>query len=309
MNSSNDAPIFTFMRRTPDVLMSRPPLCSSLQTLESSFYLVALHRFPHALVTCATAIESAMKAALNIGPEEFVKAENLYAMACRRFPELRSFAEDDLKIFRYKRNDVVHHGFSFRDEEETATLLLKTGYPFLSACYREFFDFSLRDGLIIELGEQLDIALSVYAKTKDTQGFRHSSSFCVFSHLIRWSIRQSLMPEWENDAARHADEVGTKFDYCEKRKKEIERALQTTWTFDCPVCDEIETFVCELDEEQLDGHVISLKRGVCANCELIIPSGDSFLANALCRDQIEESRVKILLDFGIEEPEKTPSSK
>ncbi|MFA7257309.1 MAG: hypothetical protein WC047_07035 [Kiritimatiellales bacterium] len=250
-----------------------------------------------------------MKAALNIGPEEFVKAENLYAMACRRFPKLRSFSEDDLKNFRYKRNDVAHHGFSFRDEEETATLLLKTGYPFLSACYREFFDFSLRDGLIIEFGEQLDIALSVYTKAKETPGFLPSNCFSAFGHLIRWSVRQSLMPVWENEVAIHADEVGAKFNYCGKRKQEIEYALNTTWTFNCPVCDEIETFVCELDEEQLDGHVISLKMGVCVNCELIIPAGNSFLANALCRDQIEESRAKILLDFGIISQEKFPPSK
>ena len=68
-------PELSFFRVTPEGMMSRPPLCSSLQNLESSFLLVALARFPHALVMCASAVESAMKAVLNIPAEQFINAE------------------------------------------------------------------------------------------------------------------------------------------------------------------------------------------------------------------------------------------
>ena len=49
--------------------------------------------FPHALVTCASAIESAMKSALAIDPEEFINAKKLYAKAINHFKALALFDE------------------------------------------------------------------------------------------------------------------------------------------------------------------------------------------------------------------------
>src|SRR5438270_11346427 len=46
MIETDEKPELHFFRRTPDDLISRPPLGSSLQNLESSFFLIALGRFP-----------------------------------------------------------------------------------------------------------------------------------------------------------------------------------------------------------------------------------------------------------------------
>ncbi len=86
MNDADATPKLDFFRAIPENLMAKPPLCSSLQSLESSFFLVALDRFPHALVTCGSGIESAMKSLLGINPEKFVNADKLYKMAADRCP-------------------------------------------------------------------------------------------------------------------------------------------------------------------------------------------------------------------------------
>ena len=44
---STEQPLLNFLRATPEAIMDRPPLCSSLQSLESSFILISLSRFPH----------------------------------------------------------------------------------------------------------------------------------------------------------------------------------------------------------------------------------------------------------------------
>ncbi len=301
MNGPQETPELHFFRTTPDSLMAQPPLASSLQNLESSFFLVALNRFPHALVTCASAVESAMKSVLKLPPEQFLNAEKLFAKAIELHPALLSFPQDQLENFRFTRNRIVHYGFSPRDDEETAILLLQVGFRFLGACYKEFFNFDLRDGLVMEFGDQLAIALDVYERAKDIPG-RHSSwCFSAFGHLVRWTVRESLMADWENEASIHAEETGVKFDRCEKRKHQLERMFGAAWAFDCPVCGDIDAFVCELDENGLNDCVVALKRGECANCGLVVPKDCPFLADALCRQQITDKRWEILQDFGIKD--------
>jgi len=204
-----------------------------------------------------------------------------------------------LESFRFTRNRIVHYGFSPRDDEETAILLLRTGFRFLGACYKEFFDFDLQDGLVVELGEQYAIALDVYERAKDIPALHLSYCFSALGHLIRWRVRQSLMADWENEVSIHAEETGVKFDRCEKRKSELERAFGTAWIFDCPICRDVDTFVCELNEDRLGDHIVALQRGECANCALVVPNGCPFLADAFCLKQITDKHDEILREFGI----------
>lgn len=298
MSEADERPDLHFFRTTPDRLMSRPPLCSSLQNLESCFFMIALGRFPHALVICASSVESAMKSVLNILPGQFMNAEKLFVQAANAYPALQTFDSGSLDTFRFTRNRIVHYGFSPRDDEETATLLLKIGLPFLSACYREFFNFDHLSGLVVEFGEQLRIALEVYQKTKDIPDIRYSFCFSAFAHLIRWSVRQSLMADWENDASVRADEIGAKFKSCERQKNALERIFGAAWFFDCPICDDIGTFVCELDADRLDDRAVVLKRAACASCGLVVPN-IPFLADALVGEEVARKRTEILRDFGI----------
>jgi hypothetical protein len=299
MADTSEQPELHFFRNLPDGLMSRPPLCSSLQKLETSFFSLAMGRFPDALVTTASSVESAMKAALNVPPEDRITATALYIMALTQYPALSSFDAGDLKTFRETRNRIAHYGFSPSDDEVTAALLLKTGLPFLSACYKEFFDFDLFDGLVVEFGEQLRIPLDVYQLAKDIPGLPFTYCFSAFSHLIRWSVRQSLMTEWEYEVSVRAAEIGANFDSCEKRKRDLELAFGAAWFFDCPICDEIDALAVELDEHRLKEGDVVLQRAACASCGLVVGKDSAFLADALCREQIPTKRDEILRDFGL----------
>ena len=260
--------------------------------------LVALGRLPSALVACASAIESALKSAQCIPPSKFVSARTLYATARNCGGSVATFSDAELGEFRDTRNAFVHYGFHARDHEKAATLLLKTGIPFVRACYSQFFDFDLTKGLVIEYGQQLDIATATYEKVRRIAGTSCARCFSAFSHLILWSLRQSLMSDWELHTVARAEERGVAFERSEATKDELDRLFGTTWPFDCPVCGALETFVCELDVGSLQVGRITVKRAACTNCDLLVVE-IPYLASALIDTQITVKRREILREYGL----------
>ena len=109
------------------------------------------------------------------------------------------------------------------------------------------------------------------------------------------------MPSWECHIVFRADQNGAKSDNCQERKREIASACGQSWFFNCPLCEEYESLVAELDEDQIGNHVIKLHRVVCANCDLVVKE-NSYLANAIMSEDIAGMRKEILQDFGIVEP-------
>ena len=136
-----------------------------------------------------------MKSVLSVSEESRISAENLFAEAMKVHTALTSFDKGELESFRWTRNRIVHYGFSPRDDEETAVLLLKTGLRFTILCYREFFNFDLLTGLAAEFGQHLGIALDVYQRAKGIPGLQLSYCFLAFGKLVRWSVRESLMAD------------------------------------------------------------------------------------------------------------------
>jgi hypothetical protein len=187
-----DAPKLTFFRETPQDLLSHPPLASSLQNLETSFLLTALWRYPHALVSCASAIESALKAAFNSKRNDGLR--KLLMQAQHHISPAERLAQRDLDEFCEKRNEIIHRGFSPKDDEISAVLLLKAGIPFVEQCYKVFFDFRLKQhgeqygGLLPDLDRHLNISEKVYARAKEIDGINLTYCFLSFSHDIRWGI-------------------------------------------------------------------------------------------------------------------------
>ncbi len=143
MKGNSESPTLFFFRATPLNLLEQPPLASSLQTFETCLFLIGLKRFPSALISCATAWESAIKAKLSIPPEDRVSLEQLLDTIIEVHSRLNGYDTTTLDDFRRTRNRLIHYGFSPKDDEKCAALLLKTGLPFLKDCYHEFFDFYL----------------------------------------------------------------------------------------------------------------------------------------------------------------------
>jgi hypothetical protein len=124
-------PSLHFFRNQPEYWPVNGTVISSLQSLETSFFLVALHRFPHALIVCTAAIESAMQAA-DIGAKERDGFQELLRKARKRSEGIEDFGDDGLNHLRVVRNRITHHGFSPRDDSETTDLYIRVALPFLS---------------------------------------------------------------------------------------------------------------------------------------------------------------------------------
>lgn len=257
--------------------------------------LLGLSRYPHALVVCASAAESALKAVLSSPSESRDKWDRLIKDAQKLYPELRRFSWIDLRNFWYARNRIAHFGFSPRDDDEAAMLLLKTGFPFLMDCYRRFFDFDLELGLDPRIARQLTIATEAFSQVPEP---RYSYCLRVLGYLIQWIDKHSRLTDWEVRLGL-ADEVGAKGDVIRETKRELERLFGCPWAFDCPVCSEPEAFICELDEDQLGAGRVHLQRAMCVNCELKLSGSLTFLTDALCQGQVAEQRVRILNEYGI----------
>lgn len=300
-------PNLIFFRDLPKELMDHPPLASSLQHLETSFLLVAIRRYPHALVNCGSAIESALKAAIRADTDGRSDFRKLISKARELFPLFTTLSDDEIKNFRFKRNDIIHYGFSPKDDDISAELLLKTGYTLIEHCYKAFFQFPLvgkdgvHGGLLPDFARHLNIARNVYNKAKEKQGLSLSYCFLSFAHRIRQYIQPEMTSDWQKDVLDSEAGGGQRsWEYMYKQKRELDgKSFVNSWEFDCPVCHSFENFICELDVNQLKIGKIALNRGVCVDCSFVIPKNTPFLADELCKDQFEEEMPKILKDYGI----------
>jgi hypothetical protein len=301
-------PQFLLFGKTPRDLLARPPLASSLQNFESCLLLLTLDRYPHAFTTCAFAIESALRAEFGVPADD--KRYDLRKLmnrvsgikpADRDLPNTRQFSSRIRNDLPRTRDRIVHYGFSPKDDALTATLLLESAIPYLAAVYDDFFQFDLYDGLV-DCGEQLQNALLAFehakARPELSVWLKPKHCFVVLVHMLRDQLKHNFVTQWEIDAAEDA-EYHPKYDHIERQRPWVERELGCAWSFDCPLCGELESLVCELVEKELDVKQISLARCYCLACGLLVPKGIPFLTNALCRDQVEEKYETILREFGI----------
>lgn len=304
-DTRSDTPELIFSQYPPNNWLNLPPLASSLQNLETSFLLLAMRRYASALVSCASAIESSMKAALK--DRGRTKLVSLLQQANSAFGA-NAFSDEELNEFRTMRNAIVHHGFSRKDEETSARVLLRTGYPLLEQCYRTFFDYSLKrreeeyGGLLPNLDRHLEVAEDVYLKVKDTPRLECSYCFIPLGHEVRLMIQNSMLSSWQLEVLQNEESTGDQSWALQDAYKNqlLRESFANVWEFDCSVCGHYETFVCELDDEALENKDIRLKRAVCVQCGLLIPKSCPLLVDELCKDQVDEVRPRLLKEFGIE---------
>lgn len=321
MNADPEMPSLSFFRATPPDLLKYPPLASSLQTFETCLLLIGIGRYPSALVSCATAWESVIKAKLAIESEDRITSERLLKEIRSRFVALRAFDESKLSAFRRTRNRLVHFGFSPKDDEECALLLLETGFPFLSLLYIELFDFFLdwreirpgttsflslsseemaKAGLLPEVAQQLSYAREVYGRARHLAQPEYVYCFSGLSHYIRLCLKESARTTVEWNIVDTAESIGTKFEHEQKLRADLNKVLgDLIWDFDCPICQGIETVVAELDDKKLnDGEVVT-KRCACVQCGFVVGRGAAHLSEVLLAAEIAEKKPKILTEFGI----------
>ena len=326
MSTTPQAPTLHFFRATPRDVAGNPPLASSLQSLETCFFLIAFERYPHALLSCASAIESAIRAYLKRPVEDETPLTALLEEIRRRSNNLRLFDGRKLADFRRARNRIVHYGFSPEDDDMSVRLLLQTGLPFLKKCYQELFSFYL-DWLDVRPGvqkfgdlshvemekvslvpyhaDQLRVASEVFAKAKDLQ-ISMTYCFTSFAHHVRVMFKGMVVGDAEQSVLNDGDATWEAEQKHKREWRKVFHKMRHDPCFDllCPICGGCDTLVAQLDEDRLDDPVVSFRMGACVKCGLIIPNAP-YLADILLRHQIQEKTEEIFKDAGIEERPKT----
>lgn len=304
---NSEKPHLIFFRERPADYLEKPPLASSLQHLETAFLLISMRRYPHALISCASAIESALKAAFNIPDDDQIKFGPLLDKGMSNLPQQTTFTKGQLKDFRDKRNKIIHYGFSTKDDAISAELMLKTGLPLLDQFYFYFFNFSLctmggsYGGLFPKFSDQLQITKAVYQRARQIKGLEYTYCFNAFAHTIRWGIQHWNLSTWQNEMLVEADETFADIKYTTRKKFCSELDCDDEELLDCPVCDEYGAFVSKYDIKGLEETgKASILNGICSNCNFTIDNNTPFLADELFKNIIsDEFTAKMMKAYGM----------
>jgi hypothetical protein len=316
-------PTLNFFRAWPENLGQLPPLASSLQSLETCFLLLSYVRYPHALVSCATAIESAIRAKLGLASEDRSKFSELLDVIQNHPHNIKALSQKSLDELRESRNRIVHYGFSPQDDDISIRLLIQTALPLLSRLYQSFFDLYLdwRDvrpgvesfhdltpdemakvGLIPDFADSLHLVRRIFTKAKELRGVDLSYCIIPFAHHVRFACKANFLGLGEESLLQDGD--GETYEAVNAAKERWRKAFYESdgsacFDLDCPTCRSCETVVAQIDESQLDRGEVIFQRAACAQCGLVLPN-KPFLANMVLRDEISTKSSAILKDYGLE---------
>jgi hypothetical protein len=271
---------------------------SSLQSIESSFFLIALHRRPHALTTFVAGVESALQGA-ELDSKKGESLQNLIRNARPRSPRLRQLPDAEVDTLRLARNRFTHRGFSPRDDSEAVELFVRIAVPLAEAVYFDLHGFQFREALFQEFAQLLSVGTAVCARARSADVVDLSYSLNAFSHLIRWRWQENFSTDWQLKALERAEQIGARFHDIREEKEELEGCFSASCILDCPVCGGIDDAVCELDPETLKSRQLTPLRFACANCGFVVRSSEPFLSEALLVHQLAEHREMILADYGL----------
>jgi hypothetical protein len=292
-------PTLLFFRQAPQNWAVNVSLASSMQSLESSFLLVALGRHPHALTVCASAIESAIQGA-DVGAKEKDGLQDLIKKAKIKSKAISEFDDGLLLQFRDVRNRITHRGFSPQDDSESTRLYLDVGLPLLSLCFSEFHKYDLMDGLLKEYVKHITFAQGVreLARAQSSEEF----SYCLhsFGHLIRLNLKSSFSTEHEIGSLVHAEEAGRQFENAIVEKKRLEDLFgEPYWSFDCPICTQTDSVVAELDSDAMDREEVIPTRMACTYCGFVASIFKPYLSRILLADQVQGIKSVVLKAYGV----------
>jgi transcription elongation factor Elf1 len=69
------------------------------------------------------------------------------------------------------------------------------------------------------------------------------------------------------------------------------------WTFDCPVCEDLESLVCDLKDN--NRRLIPM-RMACTNCGYVVGDAQPLIGELLLKDQLTDAvEQKILREYGL----------
>jgi len=295
----DEAPVLVFFRNLPANLATSEFLANSMQSLETSFVLAATERYVHALVICVSAIEGALHAApvgsKGDGFKELIKKARNVPDAS---PRLKDFPQEEIEALYTIRNTIIHRGFSPKDNSICVDFLIRVALPLLEICYGDFHSIDLYTDLRKDhaFAHHLSVAKEVCSRARPTGV---DLTYCIgsFAHLVRLSIKPTFTSDSESETLDHPLSNDLNWDIKRRDKDTIERWYSMPWTFDCPVCGDVESLVCDLETE--DQRLVP-KQMACANCNYIVHDSEPFIAEVLLREQLtEDLQRRILKEYGL----------
>jgi hypothetical protein len=233
------------------------------------------------------------------------------------YPVLADYDSNKLDEFRKTRNRITHFGFSPKDDEKCAALLLEVGLPFLDLCYREFFDFYLdwqdidsavnefhklsadqmaKAGLMPDLAKQLRFLKIIYQRARRLENANYVKSFAPLGHFISWGVKIAARTKFEWKMIE-TDPTGLKWEIDEQAKNNLERLFDPSWVFNCPICGRFDSLVAELDFSSRD---VVTDRCACVECGFFVGKGAPYISQVVLDDEIVEKRATILREYGME---------
>ncbi len=301
-------------RRLPENINELNPLLSSFQSFETSLELVALRRYPAAVITCANAWESAIKSYLKKGPGDEIGLSVLINEIFKEKVSLKKHKERAFE-FRKVRNSLTHFGVSPGDDQRSFDLLLSSGYTFYSDLIRDCFGLYLNWRELVpnaksfeEVGkaEARCVLNPVYGEALFESialhkefGFSkliNDNRFCAakLSYKIGDLIRQDFDGARESFAGDFSDEY---FDYLRSIREKVDKLYKGwSYNFNCPVCGRHD-FVGEVDESRSTKKVIHIDRGMCIECGFHVDAGNKGVLNRLLDSQLKEKMPEIIKEF------------
>jgi hypothetical protein len=290
----DEHPQLIFFRNVPPTLAASEFLANSMQSLETSFILTAARRHVHALLMCFAAIEGALHAApIEKDRDRFLDLIKKSRGASAR---LREFPEPKIEYLRNTRNAIVHRGFSPRDNSRCVDLLIDVGLPLLNICYEDFHSINIYRDLRQDhaFAKHLNISEQAYSQARDQVA---NMTYCIgsFAHLVRRFLQPDFSSDWEYDLLTKTEAAAENWELKENQKKELETLFSMPWTFDCPICEDLESLVCDLQDEDL-----TPGRMACTNCGYVVHDGEPFIGEILLREQLTEAlKQKIREEYGL----------
>lgn len=268
---------------------------SSLQHLESALLLLGLWRYPAALVSCVSAIETAIVAGANE-----LAGKNIWQLfkGARERGGLSDLSDADQKHLIDARNSIVHRGFSPRDDEDSARLLVRSALPSLWSSYSALLALDLPRALLEGLARQLTLVQRAVSDDRPTSPTRYRDTVIALRHYVAWTVDHRLRPDWLDRILEEADWGGQKWAEQNSRKRSLSGEW---WWFNCDVCEDYETFGCRF-AEGVDRGPLEFDEALCVSCGLAVPARAAFLTNLLVEDQVRSQRTAILTQIGEEDP-------
>ena len=292
-------PDFQFLTNLADFhferIEQRPPLASAIQSFETCLHLISLNRFPSALTCCAMAIESAWKAATRTGQDAKTDFATILGEVNSSLP--KSSPAFNLKEFRRLRNDVVHFGYSPKDDEVSAKMIFSTGIPvfFLFVNNHPSLAIDINSCLDSDLAGQLNLTLQLneIGQRKSISAIESSK---ILSHLIKRT--NSNLTIWK-ESALDGSSLSQQIEF--EAKNELKEMLLKFWhcseEFRCPVC-ECDDLIVRLEESLLAKGEIKGINAHCVNCDLNLQQ--DLLNNVLDKNLSRSQKASIFKSYGIE---------